>query len=102
MDSLRWNYPDRFDGYDLSPHIASTPVAKNVLQARETVKLMTEGLWPAARASQNYSPSLAPSRGRSAKNHFIVSELAMQANLRGSCTSQEICNSDFRPKIEGF
>jgi hypothetical protein len=25
IGSLRWHYPDRFDGYVLSPHVASTP-----------------------------------------------------------------------------
>ena len=30
IGSLRWHYPDRFDGYDLSPHAASTPALVNM------------------------------------------------------------------------
>jgi hypothetical protein len=38
IGSLRWHYPDRFDGYDLSPHTASTPARESLSRTMQVVK----------------------------------------------------------------
>jgi hypothetical protein len=37
QDSLRWHYPDRFDGYDLSPPDSEHPGGKTMSRSRAGV-----------------------------------------------------------------
>jgi hypothetical protein len=82
IGSLRWHYPDRFDGYDLSPHAASTPALE---ACRTQRKRSSSASRVGASAKSGRQQTTKP--GRRARAEYRTSAMSAQSSgKRGECS----------------